>query len=146
MEIYYPRPSSNIFNFKNVHSLRKCVLFRVVETMKIFRKLQEICVRVCECMFESVLLTITGFQLNSMISQNLNTFQNNVPLYSIPAFYIIVLEIIRRNNIYSFKVSIRNTWKRWEICSKLTIKTPERRQLRLSGIFIVNFELFYTFF
>ena len=26
------------------------------------------------------------------------------------------------------------------MCSKLTIKTPERRQWRLSGVFIVNFE------
>ena len=27
-----------------------------------------------------------------------------------------------------------------EICSKLTIKTPEQRQWRRSGVFIVNFE------
>ena len=31
-------------------------------------------------------------------------------------------------NIYLFKVSNRNTRKRCEICSKLTVKTPERRQ------------------
>ena len=31
-------------------------------------------------------------------------------------------------NIYLFKVNNRNTWKRCEICSKLTIKTPEQRQ------------------
>ena len=36
-------------------------------------------------------------------------------------------------------VSNRNTRARCEICSKLTIKTPERRQWR-SGVFIVNFE------
>ena len=30
-------------------------------------------------------------------------------------------------NIYLFKVNNRNTRKRCEICSKLTIKTPERR-------------------
>ena len=30
--------------------------------------------------------------------------------------------------------------KRCEICSKLTIKTPERRQWRPSGIFIANSE------
>ena len=30
-------------------------------------------------------------------------------------------------NIYLFKVTNRNTRKRCEICSKLTIKTPERR-------------------
>ena len=40
-------------------------------------------------------------------------------------------------NIYLFKVNKRNTRKRCEICSKLTIKTPERRR---SGVFIVKFE------
>ena len=39
-----------------------------------------------------------------------------------------------------FKVNNRNTRARCEICSKLTIKIPERCQLRRSGIFIVNFE------
>ena len=38
-------------------------------------------------------------------------------------------------NIY-----LKNTWKRYEICLKLTIKTPERRQWRCSGVFVVNFE------
>ena len=37
------------------------------------------------------------------------------------------------------KVNNRNTRRRCEICSKLTIKTPER-QLRRSGVFIVSFE------
>ena len=37
------------------------------------------------------------------------------------------------------KVSNRNTKTRCEICSKLTIKTPERRWHR-SGVFIVDFE------
>ena len=35
--------------------------------------------------------------------------------------------------------------KNCEICSKLTIKTPERRQWR-SGVFIVNFEYIWTYF
>ena len=42
-------------------------------------------------------------------------------------------------NIYLFKFNNRNTRTRWEICSKLTIKIPERRQWRRSGVFI-NFE------
>ena len=42
--------------------------------------------------------------------------------------------------IYLLKVNSRNTRARCEICSKLTIKTPERRHWRLSGVFIVNFE------
>ena len=33
--------------------------------------------------------------------------------------------------IYMFKINNRNTRRRCEICSKLTIKTPERRQWRL---------------
>ena len=40
------------------------------------------------------------------------------------------------DDIYLFKVNNRNTRTRCEICSKLRIKTPERR----SGVFIVNFE------
>ena len=43
-------------------------------------------------------------------------------------------------NIYLFKVNNRNTRKTCEMCSKLTMKTPERRRWRLSGVFIVNFE------
>ena len=41
---------------------------------------------------------------------------------------------------YMFKVQNKNTRKRCEIWSHLTIKTPERRQWCRSGVFIVNFE------
>ena len=41
---------------------------------------------------------------------------------------------------YMFKVNNRNTRTRCEICSKLTIKTPEGRHWRRSGVIIVNFE------
>ena len=46
-------------------------------------------------------------------------------------------------NIYLFKVNNRNTRKRCEICSKLTIKTPERRRF---GVFFANFEHISHFF
>ena len=40
--------------------------------------------------------------------------------------YIAFLPLIRHTaNIYSLKFNIRNTRKRCETCSKLTIKTPE---------------------
>ena len=39
-----------------------------------------------------------------------------------------------------FKVNNRNTRKRYEMCSKLTITTPEGRQSPRSDVFIVNFE------
>ena len=45
--------------------------------------------------------------------------------------------------IYLLKVKNRSTKTRREICSKLTIKTPERRQWRRSGVFTVNFEHIY---
>ena len=41
---------------------------------------------------------------------------------------------------YMFKVNKRNTRTRCEICSKLTIKTTERRHWRRPGVFVVNFE------
>ena len=43
-------------------------------------------------------------------------------------------------SIYLLKVNHRNTGKRCEICSKLTLKTPERRHWRHSGGVIINFE------
>ena len=42
--------------------------------------------------------------------------------------------------MYLLKVNKRNTRTRREICSELTIETPERRQWRHYGIFIVNSE------
>ena len=40
----------------------------------------------------------------------------------------------------------RSTTTRWEICSKLTIKTPERRHWPRSDVFKVNFTYFKRFF
>ena len=39
-----------------------------------------------------------------------------------------------------FKVNNKNTRKRCEIYSKLTLNTPERQSLLRCGVFIVNFE------
>ena len=41
---------------------------------------------------------------------------------------------------YMFRVNNRNTRTRCEICSKLTIKTPQRPQWGRSSVFIVRFE------
>ena len=48
--------------------------------------------------------------------------------------------VIAPEDHYLFKVNYRNTKTRYEIYLKLTTKTPERRQWRISGVFIVNFE------
>ena len=42
-------------------------------------------------------------------------------------------------NIYPFKINNKNARNRCEINAKLTRKTPERRQLRRSDVFIANF-------
>ena len=42
--------------------------------------------------------------------------------------------------IYLLKVSNQNTTARCEICSKLTITTPEQQYWHRFGVFVVNFE------
>ena len=44
------------------------------------------------------------------------------------------------SGIYLFIINNRNTRTMFEICLKLTIKTPELRQSRRCGVFIDNFE------
>ena len=50
------------------------------------------------------------------------------------------IPLIYPAGIYMLQVNNRNTRTRCEICSKLTIKIPERRQWHRSGAFIFNFE------
>ena len=45
-----------------------------------------------------------------------------------------------QTGFYLFKVNNRKTKTMFEICWKLTIRTPQRRHWRRSGVFIVNFE------
>ena len=49
-------------------------------------------------------------------------------------------------NIHLFKFSNRNSRERCEICSKLTIKTPEERHSRRPGVLLLTLNIFYTFF
>ena len=52
----------------------------------------------------------------------------------------LTITLTQAGNIYLFKFNNRNTRKKFKICSKLTIKTPERRHWCHSGVFFVNFE------
>ena len=54
-------------------------------------------------------------------------------------FSIILLDTFPAGN-YMIKVNNENARTRCGISSKLTIKTPERRQRRPSGVFIVKLE------
>ena len=49
-------------------------------------------------------------------------------------------------NIYLLKVNNRNSRKRREICSKLTIKTPERRHDVVLVFLLLTLNIFHTFF
>ena len=67
-------------------------------------------------------------KLESNKDEIIQSLKNDVSSFQSPA------------DISLLKVNNRNTRTRCEICSKITIKIPERRQWRHSGIFIVNFE------
>ena len=54
--------------------------------------------------------------------------------------YAQIINPLNLAGIYMLKVNNKNFRTRCEICSKLTIKTPERRQWHGSGVFIINFE------
>ena len=56
-----------------------------------------------------------------------------------------IAEIADPAGIYLLKVNNRDTRPRCEICSKLTRKTPERRQLRLVS-FLLSLNIFHTLF
>ena len=49
-------------------------------------------------------------------------------------------DVLVSAGIYLLKVNNKNTRTRYEIYSKLTIKTPEERQWRRSVVLIVNFK------
>ena len=75
--------------------------------------------------------------------QNYIYISKSITLYTFIVFFKSVesLEcILNPAGTYMFNVNNRNTRTRYEICSKLAIKTPQRRQWRLSDIFIVYFE------
>ena len=49
-------------------------------------------------------------------------------------------------NIYLFKVNNRNTKKRWEVCSKLPINTPERRRSFWRKQLTATSQVFFSIF
>ena len=89
-----------------------------------FPKIVEILLRLRFDLAYFILADITQAFLNTDVSKNTKKF---CACYGIPP------------NIYLLIANNRNTTKRGEICSKLTIKTPERHQRRRSGVFIVIF-------
>ena len=68
--------------------------------------------------------------------KNKNSTAGPVLLKFVDSMFLNIYSRIFPTGIYLLKVNNRNTRTRFEICSKLTIKIPERRH----GIFIENFE------
>ena len=74
-----------------------------------------------------------------MKKQNL---QNTSPL---PLFPVPIREFSA--DIYLLKVNNKNTRKRCEICSNLTIKTPERRQCDVALVsLLLTLNIFHILF
>ena len=63
-----------------------------------------------------------------------------------PYILVWLKQIHCPTNIYLFKFNNINTRRRCKICSKLTIKTLEWRHWCHSGVFIVDLNIFHTFF
>ena len=62
------------------------------------------------------------------------------PIFPVNLIHWFVPQISFPVGIYLFKVNNENTGTMCEICSKLTIKTPEQCHWSCSAVFIVNFE------
>ena len=86
----------------------------------------------------SLLLHVSLSPLKNFISKQNDKIQLHESLVTI--YINLHYACINPAKNYLFKVSNRNSRKRCEICTKLTIKTPERRHWRRSGVFIVNIE------
>ena len=60
-------------------------------------------------------------------------------------FFVMIFAVYLAK-ISLLKVNNRKTRKRCEICSKLTIKAPKRRNWRRSSVFVVNIWTYFTHF
>ena len=74
---------------------------------------------------------------------NLSNYHNQISFYIWGIKFRVLCQVFERPSlahIYMFKLNNRNTRKKCEICSKLTIKTPEWIHWLRSGVFVLNFE------
>ena len=83
-----------------------------------------------------VIVVLILFSYDDKLTEIVYILQNaTAPCYNI--FFVTSCRRATQAGIYLLKNNNRNTRTRCEICSKLTIKTSERRW---PGVFIVNFE------
>ena len=74
--------------------------------------------------------------------ENKDSWKTSIPMRYDSFYCVCIPYLIWEDpaNIYLFEVDSSNAKKRFELCSKLTIKTAKRRHWLHSVAFIVNFE------
>ena len=98
------------------------------------------------CLVETKALTLSCILLKNdqTYFKNLAMFTSDDSKSMFGHFLTLCMEELIKNpnptGNCMFKVNNRNTRTRCETCSKLTIKTPERRHWSRFGVFIVNLE------
>ena len=93
----------------------------------------------------SPLALLTFFRISFFTSTLLLFDRVLIPDFNIYRSRSVMMKYVNTinpNGNYMFKVSNRNTRTRCEICSKLTRKTPERRQVSL----LLTLNIFHTLF
>ena len=134
-------PSRKISWWKNVNKKGKIfyLIYSIVSLSKMAGKI------------ESFLGKISWIWTCSQVSRKFSYWENLllfwIMLYEASAHLYTLGNNTRKNsptNIYLFIVNNRNTRKRWEVCSKLTIMAPHQNDILLSLFLTLN--IYPTFF
>ena len=122
----------NLYNFENVKNTHGGVLLLI--------KLQASKVTLLHGCFSRYLNCTNGTKSQKASLVNISNRVFYSKLISAIVSSVYIRKIVYPAGIYLLKFNNRNTRTQCEICSKLTIKTVERRHWRRSAVFIVNFE------
>ena len=120
-------------------------LSRITSFWQPLYHIQDFVMRINTCALETKFLQGPNKHSFDNVTQNLRQSQKSRPsleLYPIQFFSIDNWLLSKKcpPNSYLFKVNNTKIRKKFDICSKFTIKTIEWRHWRRSCVFIVNFE------
>ena len=111
-------------------------IFQKISEKLVLRTLWEVPIREKQSLNSAIIQCIITLRL--VFKDDTNEYEVILSHLSVIAFYSLTWCFHSQH--FSFKVNNKNTRKRCEICSKITIKTLERHHRLHSGVFIVNFE------
>ena len=112
--------------------LLEMILWRSMGRKKAFTHICSVNILLFSSPFLYWLVVTWGFTTSTTIMLNFTAYDAILATYLDWKYTTLA-------KIYLLKVNNRNTRKRCEICSKLTVKIPERRHWRHSAVFTVNF-------